>query len=356
MKLDISTIDKNFLAGSVYEGDTLVWKSILEEPFEIRGLAAHEGETFCRLPVQLLSECSDGVKVLAYHTAGARVRFTLKNASRFAVRCESLNSGSMSHMPLTGSAGVDIYINGEFRQAIRPANDRGGYFEGETKKLPGTAHVEINLPLYNGIKRLFIGVEKDAGLSAPKPYRLNVPIVYYGSSITQGGCASRPGNSYQAHIMRWLNADHINLGFSGSAKGEEGMAKYISTLKMCAFVYDYDHNAPSIEHLKATHEPFFKIIRAAQPDLPVIFISRPDFENDADDSVRRFAVIEDTYRHALEAGDSNVYLLNGRKLFGTYDRDACTVDRSHPNDLGFYRMAKTIYPVLKQALKNAGKL
>ena len=356
MKLDISTIDKNFLIGSVYESEGLIWKSVHEEPFEIRGLAVHEGETFCRLPLELLKDCSEGINVLAYHTAGARVRFTLKNAQRLAIRCESRNSGMMSHMPLTGSAGVDIYINGEFRQAIRPANDHGGYFEGETKIRVKTAQVEINLPLYNGIRNLFIGVEKEAKLGTPKPYLLDVPVVYYGSSITQGGCASRPGNSYQGFLSRWLGADQINLGFSGAAKGEDEVANYIASLDMSAFVFDYDHNAPNVGHLKQTHERFFNIIRKAQPELPIIIVTRPDTDNDPGDTARRNAVIVETYNRAVAAGDRNVYYIDGKKLFGRFDRDACTVDRTHPNDIGFYRMAKAIYPVLKQALKNAGRL
>ena len=356
MKIDISVIDKNFLNGSVYESDTLLWKNIHDEPFEIRGLAVHEGETFCRLPLDLLKNCSEGINVLAYHTAGARVRFTLKNASRLALRCESLNSGSMSHMPLTGSAGVDIYINGEFRQAIRPANDRGGFFEGETKINSKTAQVEINLPLYNGIRSLYIGTEQEATVCAPKPYRLDVPVVYYGSSITQGGCASRPGNSYQGFLSRRLQADHINLGFSGAAKGEDELANYIAGLNMSSFVYDYDHNAPNVEHLKNTHERFFRLIRKAQPELPVIFVPKPDCDNDPSDSERRNTIILETYRRALAAGDRNVYYVDGKKLFGRRNRDACTVDRTHPNDIGFYRMAEAIYPVLRQALRNAGRI
>ena len=356
MRLDISTIDKNFLAGSVYESQSLLWKNLLEEPFEIRGLAVSEGETFCRLPLDLVHNCSDGIKVLAYHTAGARIRFSLRNATRLALRCELLNTGMMSHMALSGSAGVDIYINGEFSKAIRPDNDRGGYFEGETNITASKAKVEINLPLYNGIKHLFIGVEPDAELSAPRPYRVDVPVVYYGSSITQGGCASRPGNSYQGFLSRWLDADQLNLGFSGSARGEDNVAEYIAGFRMSAFVYDYDHNAPNVDHLKNTHERFFKIIRSAQPNLPIIIVPRPDREYDLSDSKRRETVIRQTYLNALEAGDKRVYYVEGKKLLGRIDRDACTVDRTHPNDLGFYRMAKAIYPVLKKALTENGVL
>lgn len=355
MKLDISSIDKNFLAGSVYESETLIWKNVLEQPFEIRGLAVSEGETFCRLPLSLVEKCSDGIKVLAYHTAGARVRFTLKNASRFALRCESLNSGMMSHMPLTGSAGVDVYINGVFAKAIRPANDRGGYFEGETNVKTKTAQVEINLPLYNGIKHLFVGLEQKTEISAPKPYAIDAPVVYYGSSITQGGCASRPGNSYQGFLSRWLNADQYNLGFSGSAKGETIIAEYISQLNMSAFVLDYDHNAPNTAHLLETHARFYQIIRSAQPALPILIMPRPDREYDMADTMRREAVIRQTYDDAIKAGDQNIWYVDGKKLFGRTDRDACTVDCTHPNDLGFYRMAKAIYPVLKQAIKQSAK-
>ena len=125
---------------------------------------------------------------------------------------------------------------------------------------------------------------------------------------------------------------------------------------MSAFVYDYDHNAPNTEHLQNTHEAFFRIIRDAQPDLPVIIVPKPDCDNDAADAEKRKAIIQKTFENSVNNGDKNVYFVDGKKLFSRSDRDACTVDRSHPNDLGFYRMAKAIHPVLKQALINVGKI
>ena len=356
MKFDIARIDKNFLIESVYASQELDWLSVHEAPIELRGLAVHEGESFCRLPLELAEKSSEGIRYLAYNTAGGRVRFTLKRATRLAIRCESLNAFSMSHMPLSGISGVDIYIDGEFRQAIRPANDKGGYFEGETKIKSPSVQVEINLPLYNGIKNLFIGIEKGATIAAPRPYVVDDPVAFYGSSITQGGCASRPGNSYQGFVCRWLDCDHMNLGFSGNARGEEAIASYIASLRMSAFVMDYDHNAPTVEHLKNTHARFFEIIRQAQPDVPVIFISKPDCYNDPADSAKRVAVIRKTYTDAMDKGDKRVWFIDGASLFGANDRDACTVDRTHPNDIGFYRMAEAIAPVLRQALKASGRL
>ncbi|HBQ64448.1 MAG TPA: hypothetical protein DD727_05925 [Clostridiales bacterium] len=142
----------------------------------------------------------------------------------------------------------------------------------------------------------------------------------------------------------------VNLGFGGGARGEPEVAELISSLAMSAFIMDYDHNAPDAEFLNKTHEPFFNIIRKAHPSLPVIIISRPDFDDDPCAAAARREVIRVTYRNALNAGDRHVSLINGQELFGETDRDACTVDTCHPNDLGFMRMAERIFPVVKQAL------
>ena len=349
MKLDITTIDKNFLIGSAFEHENLTWKNILEAPFSIHGLTVHEGSSFLRVPDEVSKIVSDGVHALSSHTAGGRVRFRT-DSKRIAVRFTPLNSGYMNHMPLTGSAGIDAYINGSFVGIYRPQNDKGETYEGILNAPEGLNSIELNLPLYNGVTSVFVGLETGSTLLEPLPYAIEKPIVYYGSSITQGGCASRPGNSYQGHIERWLDADYINLGFSGNAKGETVMAKYIAGLDMSCFVMDYDHNAGSPEFLEATHEPFFKLIREAHPKLPVVFVTRPDHRFDAD-SIKRKAVVLKTYSNAIEAGDKHVYFVNGERLFGEEDFDACTVDTSHPNDLGFYRMAKEIVVAIKIAFK-----
>ena len=111
---------------------------------------------------------------------------------------------------------------------------------------------------------------------------------------------------------------------------------------------DYDHNAPDVAHLQNTHEKFFSIIREKQPNLPIIIVTKPDVA--ANSNSPRTDVIRKTYDNAIAAGDKNVYFVTGNTLFGTSNRDACTVDGCHPNDLGFMRMAETIYPVLKDAI------
>ena len=147
-----------------------------------------------------------------------------------------------------------------------------------------------------------------------------------------------------------LDLDYYNFGFSGSAKGELAMADYINTLDICALVYDYDHNAPSAEHLEATHEAFFKRIREKHPTLPVLMMTKPDFDYDPD-ADRRRTVIRRTYENALASGDENVYFLDGELFFGETERELCSVDRCHPNDLGFYRMAAVVEPVLRRMIE-----
>ncbi len=113
-------------------------------------------------------------------------------------------------------------------------------------------NIEIGMPLYSGVRHLYIGIPKGKKILPAKPYKVDTPVVYYGSSITQGGCASRPGNSYQGFISRHLKADYINLGFSGNAKGEETMARYIASLLQdhpCRASRPSHHHGLPSEHL-----------------------------------------------------------------------------------------------------------
>lgn len=208
--------------------------------------------------------------------------------------------------------------------------------------------VTIWLPRNEILAEVTIGLDDDAQPLPPTPYRHPVPILYYGSSITEGGCSSKISTSYNALISRWLDVDFYNFGFSGSAKGELSMADYINTIDKSILVMDYDHNAPTVEHLAATHEPFFKRIREASPDLPVVVVTMPDFKNG--EEPRRREVIRATYEHALAAGDRNVYFVDGGEFFPPELLGACSNDNTHPNDLGFYFMAKKIAPVIEQIL------
>lgn len=355
---NIPTIDKNFILPdrSVCQ-DYLIYSDISQEPFEVCGLPWFKSDgQFARIPENIASSFSDNLKLLMLHTAGGMLRF--KTDSRIiSFEAKLLNTRDMSHMPRSGSSGFDFYIgSGSRKKFMKIAMPGPGmdYCSCIIENLDGKIHEwTVNFPLYNGIRSIQLGIEKGAELEPPTPFFCQHPLVFYGSSITQGGCASRPGNAYTNILSRWLNTGIVNLGFSGNAKGEPEMAELISTVNMSIFVMDYDHNAPDEKWLSDTHEPFFKIIRARNPDLPVVFITRPNFDEDVKMNKRRREVVYETYKNAIELGDKNVFFIDGQKLFGKKDRDACTVDCCHPNDLGFMRMAKYIYPVLKNVLEQS---
>jgi hypothetical protein len=349
----IEELDKNFLSNETGKNETEYY-NVLNGPFQIYGLPWNQVEmVFYRLPYELSSKLSENLRQLAGHTSGVRVRF-VTDSPFVSVRAELTSGYDMSHMPRTGISGFDFYVgqsnNRRYVKTIMPEYGVTKY-EG-TALTTGTGLQEwlIHFPLYNGIKQLEIGLKPNTLIKEAAPYTISKPIVFYGSSITQGGCASRPGNSYPNIISRHLDADIYCLGFSGSAKGEPEMADFISGLDMSLLVMDYDYNAPSYEHLANTHEPFFKIIRSRNKELPIVFVTRPNFDTNMEDSRIRRNIIYRTYINAVDAGDKNVYFIDGESLFGTSNRDSCTVDGCHPNDLGFMRMAETIGSVLRKIL------
>jgi hypothetical protein len=143
--------------------------------------------------------------------------------------------------------------------------------------------------------------------------------------------------------------DYVNLGFSGCGKAEDTMIEYLKVLSTSVFVSDYDYNAPDPEYLRNTHYKLYEAIRQAHPDIPYIMVTKPDHHGTPTDYARRQVVME-SYMKARENGDENVYFIDGTMFFAGDEFDAHTVDGCHPNDLGFYRMAKGFYPVLHPLL------
>lgn len=303
---------------------------------------------FIRLPEEVIRQV-ERLDNLAHNTSGIRARF-LTDSFKIRIVSDNANIAEYVHMPASAHSGYDVYINNVFKINVRPLY--GQTKMDETVELQDEKKlnlIDIYFPLYNKVE--YFSFELDANAVIKRADEPRRPILFYGSSITQGGCASRPGNSYPNMLSSMLGRNIINIGFSGNARGDIPIADYISSMDLAAFVYDYDHNAPDTQWLSETHEPFFIQIRKRKPKLPVIMLSRPGYERWGETAVNNTAVVMTTYLNALNAGDRNVHFIDGRSLFGTYGRDRCTVDGTHPNDIGFERMAETIYPVLRKILE-----
>ncbi len=343
----IEELDKNFRMNvPVFSG--MKTYDIHTPPFALYGLKYDE-RGFFRMDTDVADNVSEGVKALNFNTSGGCLRF--RTDSRKIILTATLpDVYIMNHMPLSGASSFGLYCNGEycgFFGAPSPEEYKGTW--SAERYLPeGENDVEIFFPLYNSVKEVYISLEEAASLKEGDSFEDKLPIVFYGSSITQGGCASQPGNAYPNMIMRAFNREILNLGFSGNCRAEKLMSDYIGKIPMSLLVYDYDHNAPSAEFLESTHERFFKEFRAAQPLTPVIMMSVADGIFGKEEIEKRRAIIERTYDNARENGDENVYFLDGQRFYEETGLGNSTVDTCHPNDLGFYAFYKNISELIKE--------
>lgn len=323
-------------------------------PIRVFGIPHFERRrALTRLPDEVI-ERVPSLEFLGRRPMGVRLGFRT-DSERFTLKIE--------FETLSPDIGMSIYacqsayvFSGDRRTSrflgiCNPKNYEDRVFENTFIKETAMEDITIFLPRNEIIKNVWIYIEDGAKIEEPTPYKHSKPMVFYGSSITEGGIACNVCNGYNAMISRHLDADYYNLGFSGSAKGELAMADFINTIDMSLFVYDYDHNAPTVEHLKSTHEPFFKRIREAHPTLPVVMMTRP-CANYGEDECKRREVVRATYENAVKSGDKNVYFIDGELFFkNDPDRELCFIDTIHPNDLGFYKMTQVIEPVIKKILE-----
>lgn len=344
---ELERVDKNFAvqAGDDYTGT--VWYDSLKPPFSLHGLMYEDG-AFRRMPEKVAASVSPAVLELHTRCSGGRLRFRT-DSPYLAIHAQMGQIGPVPHVSLTGLAGFDLYVGQQHVKPFIPPMDIQDSYMGKLPLPGGMQEITLYFPLYAGVRELEIGLAEGSRLEPASAYPDPKPIVFYGSSITQGAAASRAGMCYTNRVCRELNRDIWNLGFSGSARGEPAIAEYIAGLPMTCFVCDYDHNASTLQDLERTHWPLYRAVRQANPDLPIVFMCRPRFVVN-DFTQQRIDLIRSNYEKAKAEGDRNVYLLTGPELMELARYDG-TVDGVHPNDLGFYSMAQTVIPLLERILK-----
>lgn len=335
--------------------DDIAWYDVKEAPFSIFGVY-HDGLQFRRIPQDVADATNPGVSSLCRCTAGGRVRFST-NSPYIAIAAKFCRYNPNPHMAAQGQSGFDLaYEESEgyytFKCGFAPwgATEKGYSSLYAMQNEGKTVQYQLNMPLYNEVLELYVGISKDATIGEGKPYPNDKPIVYYGSSITQGACAIRPSNAYEEMISRSLNLDYRNIGFSDSALGEDAIVSYLAEQEMSLFVSDYDHNARTIEMLEATHEKLYLAIREKHPDIPYVMVTRPSDCFNPADRAARFAIVKKTYENALARGDKNVYFVSGYDFFPKHLRGMDSSDGTHPSDIGFYFMAKSIGGTIAKAL------
>ena len=336
----------------------MVFKNVLDIPeILITGYPfMEENNNWHRLPNRIMPALPEQLQWVAAQPSGGMLHFRT-DSRQFSIKVELERNEVSGQCSQNSLSGFDVYVNSgngngyEFRQNLNVDGNPMEYTADLAGDLPGgVCELKLYAPLQNPVGNVYIGIDEGASIYAPTPFDVSKPVLFYGSSITCGFCCSRPGLSYPAQITRALNAEMINFGFGGGALGEKEVAEAIASLDMSCFVYDYDCNAPTPEFLWDTHENFFRIIREAQPDLPIIIVSGVFYWKNDEFNEKRREAIEATYLHATAAGDKNVAFIDGGKLFPQDSWFDCTTDCLHPNDLGFMYMRNAIEPVVRHML------
>ncbi len=339
--------------GETYTTSSLVWYDASLLTVEGKGFSDTE-RFWERLPASAKDKVTSAVWGLSKHTAGLCVRF-VTDATTIAAAWDGAVKLRMNHMALTGSAGLDLYYRAgkswTYVATGRPREEATtqvlvGEWPGRPLP-PAKREYLLYLPLYHPVTELKIGLPFEAILAPapPRDSRRVAPIVFYGTSITQGGCASRAGMCHTAILGRWLDRPVINLGFSGAGKGEREMAELVASLDAAVFVLEPLPNMTT--DLVRTRLPYWvDLIRARHPKTPILLVMNP-LKSEHDEQNRALAKV---YADARKKGLRKVYLLPSKpQLAG---RENGTVDGVHPTDLGFLRMAECYYPVLKRLLES----
>ena len=317
-------------------------------------------DPYDRLPRQAEGKVSDAVWKLGQHSAGLSVRF-ITDSPRMSARWTLRNPGlALPHMPASGVSGLDLYakINGRWRWLGlgRPDKSPTNTQVLTSNLPPGEREYMLYLPLYNGVQSVEIGVLEGTHLRRSRP-KTQKPVVFYGTSIVQGASASRPGMTYPSILGRKLDYPVVNLGFSGNGKMEIEMANLLATLDPAIYVIDCLPNLEAPDVLERTQR-LVRILRAAHPRTPVILVENIIYQDGMLEQLKRKryteknAALRIAFRQLLKGGVRDLYYLSAESLLGS-DGEA-TVDGTHPNDLGFSRMATAFEPILRRLLGQAG--
>ncbi|MFC6997247.1 SGNH/GDSL hydrolase family protein [Rufibacter roseus] len=321
--------------------------------FGIRGLGWQElQETFTRLPAKAQGVVSPAVWKLSQHSAGLYVQFAT-NSTTIKVKWSVRANNSFSHMAPTVVKGVDLYAReGQNWRWVGVGKPSGKKNEDEiATNLPsGQKEFMLYLPLYDGVDSVAIGVENGStisGLTEPQ----KKPIVFYGTSITQGACASRPGMAYPAIIGRCLNRETVNLGFSGNGKMDEGMANLLTELDPALFVLDCLPNLQPEEVLPRTLA-VVRMLRAAKPNTPILLVENINYAHSwANQRVSNLVQtknkhLQQAYKELQSEGVKNLFYLDNKNLMVSSGEG--TVDGIHLTDLGFAHLANELAKEIKR--------
>jgi hypothetical protein len=344
----------NVSAGISDTGDTLMFYD--GQSFTIIG-RYHSEKNYTRFPSEYKSKLVEDVWDLGQHSAGISIRFRT-NSPYIVARWTVQNDNIMDHMPFTGIKGIDLYafVDGRWKY-INTGRVKAKTSEAILVRSDGDISREylLNLPLYDGVDSLSIGVKPGSDVTAPMEKLLvdKKPVVYYGSSIAQGGCASRPGMAFTNILSRRLDRSFINMGFSGSGTFDLPVGEAMCETDAALYVIDCNPNTRTeLIHDRAVE--LVKLLKQRRPDVPVLMVEAYYYVNgftrpEDSENARKNGELLRAYETLKKSGIQGLFYQKGDGLIG--DDYEGTVDGSHPNDLGMMRIADSLEPVIQRIIR-----
>jgi hypothetical protein len=317
----------------------------------------HSEKNYARFPKNYEAKLRKDVWDLGQNSAGISIRFR-SNATEIRVRWTLLEDNKMDHMAFTGIKGVDLYawVDGRWKYvSTARVKDKSNEFTLVRTRDAISREYLLNLPLYDGIDSLSIGVNSSAEITVPEENYLisKKPVVYYGSSIAQGGCASRPGMAFTNILSRMMDRSFINMGFSGSGTFDIPVGEAMSEIDAALYVIDCNPNTQT-ELIYQRAIDLVKLLKQKRPDIPILLVEGFDYVSGfADpkkaDQAKKNIELKRAYNTLKESGLKQIYYRKGQGLIG--DDYEGTVDGVHPNDLGMMRMAEALRPTIQKLVK-----
>ena len=341
----------------------LLWYDVRQLDVEGQGFRDTKAD-FDRLPARAKGVVRDAVWNLSRDSAGICVRF-VTDASTIHARWTLISRRlAMPHMAATGVSGLDLYVKADDGRWRWLATGRPTKFpENNVRLVTGITakrrEYRLYLPLYNGVSSVALGVPAASHVwqAPPRDAGHAKPLVFYGTSITQGGCASRPGMVHTAILGRRLDRPVINAGFSGNGRMEAEVGRFLAEIDAAVFVIDCLPNLNPAQVAQRT-EPLVRLLRQSRPDTPILLVEDRSYANaylvassrQRNEGNRK--ALRAAYERLVQAGVKGLYYLDGAHLIG--DDSEGTVDGSHPTDLGFVRQSDAFEPILRKILQPSG--
>ncbi|MCQ2742221.1 MAG: GDSL-type esterase/lipase family protein [Bacilli bacterium] len=343
--MNIAELDKNF-ALEKNEAKNMVLLG--EESFSLFGLFKTK-KGYSRINPKSLRQMPPNIKALSRNTTGGRICFS--TTSRYIHLKAKMPLFVFPQVSEVSASGFDMIVKDGDKVYTKllpqpyQKRNKGDYSYTADLKNNESKDIILNFPLFNSPTSVEIWVEEGKETRPYNPYLLNRKLCFYGSSITHGVAVSRPSNTFANQVSLQSGCDYVNLGFSGNAKGEMEMAKYIASLNSDIVVIEYDHNS-SLEELKERHYPFVKYIKEHMPNSHIIVMSRPDYHGSEEDKHRLMA-IKTTCR---KLKDEKIHFLDGSKIYKPLEEDRCSVDGTHPNDIGSLLIQRRLLRIMEGIL------